>query len=418
MATAGIDSLSAVGAVPAARPKRRRRSRLADSIPHMRLKKPPGLLRAWFRKETALVAAFNAVASLILFLAAVRLTNVGASIMSEQMLAAAGMTSDASLGPLGGLIAALGVLILAIALRRDWGWATKTLGLASATILIVLGFWTLLQVGYGQFVPVLFRPELSLAADALVATIRAIEVGVVPFVVPGIAIVLGFLLSARQMKTAAHGRSGRLQYGLAFAGLTTSIASLAIGAYAEERRWTDVRAGYAQFTDFFLNRSTYATPFPQGVRCRVTDGFGPRLDPFNRRRVEFHQGIDIAVPYGTPVHAIAAGRVVFAARDGGLGNMVGIEIASDAASKLTLVSGHMRALFVHEGDVIRPGQVIGEAGSTGRSSGPHVHFQLCRSGHKNRRGTFRCDAPLNPYEAWSTLSAIAGAACRQGPTMT
>lgn len=419
MGTAGVNTIAVARPVRVAPPKRRRRTRLADHVPSMRLKKPPGLLRAWLRKETALVAAFNALLSLILLFAAAQMTSLGVMLAPERLLVAAGVPEFAALRPvIGGSIAAFGLLIMTIAVFRDWGWATRILGIAAAIFLMACGLWVVLQVGYARYVPELFRPELSIAADAAVAAINGVENRVLPFAAPAVAIVLGFLLSARQMKTAAHGRSGRVQYGLAFAGLVASLATLAIGAYAEERRWTEARAGYAQFADFFASPSAYVAPFESGVRCRVTDGYGPRLDPFNRKRQEFHQGVDIAVPYGTPVHAIAAGRVVFAARDGGFGNMVGIEIANGAASRLTLISGHMRALFVHEGDAIARGQVIGEAGSTGRSSGPHVHFQLCTGGHKMKRGTFRCEAPLNPYEAWSTLSAIAGASCRQGPTMT
>lgn len=114
-----------------------------------------------------------------------------------------------------------------------------------------------------------------------------------------------------------------------------------------------------------------AVTFRSPVQGPLRSFFGPRRDPINGRH-RFHQGIDIAVPLGTPVSAAAAGKVVFAGRNGGYGNMVLIE-HSDGRRTLY---GHNQSLLVKAGDVVQAGQPIAAAGSTGHSTGPHVHFEI------------------------------------------
>lgn len=111
--------------------------------------------------------------------------------------------------------------------------------------------------------------------------------------------------------------------------------------------------------------------FHSPVQGALRSVFGPRVDPINGRH-RFHKGIDIAVPMGTPVGAAAAGKVVFAGRNGGYGNMVLIEHAD---GRRTLY-GHNQKLLVKAGDMVQAGQTIAAAGSTGHSKGPHVHFEV------------------------------------------
>ncbi|HEY5084318.1 MAG TPA: M23 family metallopeptidase, partial [Rhizomicrobium sp.] len=103
----------------------------------------------------------------------------------------------------------------------------------------------------------------------------------------------------------------------------------------------------------------------------LSSGFGPRLDPFTGRYA-FHSGMDFAGPWGTSVRATAAGTIIFAGNRGGYGNMVEI----DHGMGLHTRYGHLSAITVRVGMRIEKGAAIGRVGSTGRSTGPHVHYEV------------------------------------------
>lgn len=111
------------------------------------------------------------------------------------------------------------------------------------------------------------------------------------------------------------------------------------------------------------------TPRGWPVQGYLTDHFGMRR--FGGR-TEFHPGLDISVPSGTAVSATADGLIVYAAWRNGYGNVVVI----DHGNGLTTRYGHLSAIDVAAGQRIRRGDVIGRAGSTGRSTGPHVHYEV------------------------------------------
>ncbi|HWK52850.1 MAG TPA: M23 family metallopeptidase [Hyphomicrobiales bacterium] len=115
---------------------------------------------------------------------------------------------------------------------------------------------------------------------------------------------------------------------------------------------------------------------PVGVGY-ISSGYGRRLDPFTGK-VAWHQGLDFATgKTGEDVFAVAAGVVKFAGDTPGYGKLVQI----DHGNGIETLYGHSQKLLVKEGDVVKKGQVITLSGSTGRSSGPHVHFEV----HKNGR---------------------------------
>ncbi|HZT41071.1 MAG TPA: peptidoglycan DD-metalloendopeptidase family protein [Chthonomonadaceae bacterium] len=103
----------------------------------------------------------------------------------------------------------------------------------------------------------------------------------------------------------------------------------------------------------------------------ITSGFGYRYHPILHYR-RMHTGVDIGVPYGTPIHAAAAGRVLFAGYTSGYGNLVVLNHGNGR----TTFYGHCSALLVSEGELIHQGQVIARVGATGLATGPHVHFEV------------------------------------------
>lgn len=121
-----------------------------------------------------------------------------------------------------------------------------------------------------------------------------------------------------------------------------------------------------------LNRTMALVPYRKPVVGEVefTSGFGVRSDPFLGRPA-MHTGLDFRGATGDPIRATANGRVVSAAYAGGYGRMVEI----DHGNGLSTRYGHMSAINVKVGDVIKIGQVIGLVGSTGRSTGPHLHYE-------------------------------------------
>lgn len=111
------------------------------------------------------------------------------------------------------------------------------------------------------------------------------------------------------------------------------------------------------------------------VEGRITSAFGWRLHPIFQER-KFHSGIDIAVPTGTPVKAAADGRVIFSGWISGYGNTVII----DHGGGLSSLYAHNSRLTVGVGKWVRQGDIIAKAGSTGFSTGPHVHFEVREDG--------------------------------------
>ncbi len=117
-------------------------------------------------------------------------------------------------------------------------------------------------------------------------------------------------------------------------------------------------------------------PVEDGIQ---TSGFGMRRDPFSKRMV-FHGGIDIAAPSGTPVYASRSGNIAFSGEKGGYGKLVVI----DHSFGYETLYGHLSEIRVTEGAEVKKGDLIGYVGSTGRSTGPHLHFELRKNGRKVR----------------------------------
>ena len=134
-----------------------------------------------------------------------------------------------------------------------------------------------------------------------------------------------------------------------------------------------VKVAIAQVEQFQSLQKTAAglplsTPMSKGS---ITSRFGVRTDPF-RRRPAMHTGIDFRAPTGQPARATAAGKVISAGYEGGYGNMVVL----DHGGGITTRFAHLSKISVKKGQAIGKGDVIGNSGSTGRSTGPHLHYEI------------------------------------------
>lgn len=128
-----------------------------------------------------------------------------------------------------------------------------------------------------------------------------------------------------------------------------------------------------------LTKRVYPSEMPVDTEW-YSSGFGYRIDPFSGRRV-FHEGVDFAAKTGTPIKAAAGGVVIYSARHPEYGNMVEIDHGDELVSRYA----HASKRLVNLGQIVSGGQKIAEVGSTGRSTGPHLHFEIR---HK--------DVPQNP----------------------
>ncbi len=135
-----------------------------------------------------------------------------------------------------------------------------------------------------------------------------------------------------------------------------------------------------------------------------TSGFGTRYDPFNGNTA-MHAGLDMAGSYGEPVYAAAEGIVDTAAKSGAYGNLVQVEHGKGIATRY----GHLSAILVHPGEHVSQGQLIARMGSTGRSTGTHLHFEVRLDGRAvNPR-------PYLDASAFMLAAQSRGAAEVQGP---
>lgn len=164
------------------------------------------------------------------------------------------------------------------------------------------------------------------------------------------------LTSAQRAQQSAHGE------------LQKRIADLQTESGALATQQSSIEALIAQSTaaaGTFASGPVSGTGLIWPVHGPVTSEFGPRWG-------SFHPGMDIAPAFGTPIHAAKAGVVILAGPDGGYGNFVLI----DHGGGMVTGYGHQSRIAVSQGQHVTQGQVIGYEGSTGASTGPHVHFEV------------------------------------------
>ena len=152
----------------------------------------------------------------------------------------------------------------------------------------------------------------------------------------------------------------------------------------EESKLTD-NEKYSLYNDYLsrLVNSVAFTPMGYPRLSSITSAFGYRSDPFDSDNAELHPGVDFRGAKGDPVHVTADGDVVFTGRKGGYGNCIIVQHKNDFQT----LYGHLSHIDVKDGQSVKTGDVIGKVGSTGRSTGTHLHYEVRKSGK-----------PINPVK--------------------
>ncbi len=152
--------------------------------------------------------------------------------------------------------------------------------------------------------------------------------------------------------------------------MTRGLTRLMTEATIQERSFQEL-IGYLEDQKSLLA----STPSIWPVRGWTTSSFGYRTSPFTGRR-EMHKGVDVATRTGTPIIAPADGIVIFAGREGGFGNMVVL----DHGYGLVTRYAHNSTIDVKRSQKVNRGDVIAKVGNTGRSTGPHLHYEVLVNG--------------------------------------
>jgi murein DD-endopeptidase MepM/ murein hydrolase activator NlpD len=157
-------------------------------------------------------------------------------------------------------------------------------------------------------------------------------------------------------------------FQLEYSMLTTKLTHLRSKVYFDYETHQELRYSYHLREDIYRS-----TPSIYPTFGRLSSNYGFRIHPISRRRA-LHSGIDISNKQGTPIYATADGEVIEAGWDGLFGNCVKIR---HNFGFVTLY-GHLRRYVVNKGYTVHKGEIIGEMGSTGYTTGPHLHYEVLR----------------------------------------
>ena len=171
--------------------------------------------------------------------------------------------------------------------------------------------------------------------------------------------------------------AGRISSGENMGGPEVSFASLMSGQFAtpEEERFAvrvaqvAARMQEAKYFEDLVNNLPLATPI--GIPSRVTSQFGMRIDPF-RKRPSWHGGIDMGAGWNAPIVAAGPGKVVYAGTKSGYGRVVDVDHGGGFVSRYA----HLNRIVAKKGQEVVIGDKLGTMGSTGRSTGPHLHYEV------------------------------------------
>ena len=203
-------------------------------------------------------------------------------------------------------------------------------------------------------------------------------------------------------ETFAQSRAERLRLAFRLAGLNPAayvVHGAGLGGPLVEARDPRALAAILDVDEGFAVRIRHAAdtlnemrgladvadglPFARPTRARTTSGFGVRFDPFNGRPA-LHQGQDFAAPLNTPIYATAPGVISFTGVRSGYGNTVEIDHGRGFKTRFA----HLNAMAVQPGQRIALGQRIGAMGTTGRSTGVHLHYEVWMDGRPQNPARF------------------------------
>lgn len=162
--------------------------------------------------------------------------------------------------------------------------------------------------------------------------------------------------------------------------ITGTINNLILRMAYQDKSYNDI-AVFIKNKEDLLAATPAIQPVSNGDLKRVASGFGYRIDPVYKT-VKYHAGLDFSAPQGTPIYATANGVVRVA---GNLGNGFGNHVVINHGYGYETLYGHMFRIKVKNGTRVKRGEIVGWVGSTGKSTGPHCHYEV----HKNGR-------PLDP----------------------
>ncbi len=154
---------------------------------------------------------------------------------------------------------------------------------------------------------------------------------------------------------------------------TLNVVSARISS--QERSYKEIE-GMLRNKEKLLASTPAIQPVANKDLKRVASGYGSRIDPVYKT-IKFHAGLDFAAPQGTPIYATADGRVTTA---GNTGNGYGNHVEINHGFGYETLYGHMVRVKVRAGQMIKRGEVIGWVGSTGKSTGPHLHYEVHKGG--------------------------------------
>jgi murein DD-endopeptidase MepM/ murein hydrolase activator NlpD len=158
--------------------------------------------------------------------------------------------------------------------------------------------------------------------------------------------------------------------------IVKNISTLSARLNRQQKSYAEI-AGFINNKEKLLASTPAIQPVSNKDLNRVASGFGYRIDPVYKT-VKFHGGLDFAAPQGTPIYATANGVVKVA---GNLGNGYGNHVIVNHGYGYETLYGHMYRINVRSGRQVKRGEILGYVGSTGKSTGPHLHYEV----HKNGR---------------------------------
>lgn len=158
-----------------------------------------------------------------------------------------------------------------------------------------------------------------------------------------------------------------------------------VGFVQDRQRKLDLIEGH------ILEKDLVSRGLPAGWPVRsgyITSNYGFRIHPVKKRRL-FHAGVDFGSPRGTPIHVVADGVVSFSGRKGGYGNVVDVQHMDGLVTRYA----HNSSNLVKVGQMVKRGQKIAAVGSTGTSTGPHLHFEVIKDGKSVNPMSYLRDMP-------------------------